>query len=93
MSQQLPRNRPVRPVKSSLTVIGYPKLARANASAALAYIYRPGARRKIAAPSHPPGRRSQNAPSNPSAAPARVSQAPSRRSDQGSGLNLMPGLT
>jgi hypothetical protein len=26
-------------VKSSLTVIGYPQLVRANASAALAYIY------------------------------------------------------
>jgi hypothetical protein len=36
-------------VKSSLTAIAYPKLIRANASAALAYIYRPAARRKIAA--------------------------------------------
>jgi hypothetical protein len=31
-----PRNRPVRLVNSSLTVIGYPKPARANASHALA---------------------------------------------------------
>jgi hypothetical protein len=36
-------------VKSSLTVIAYPELARANASATLAYIYRPALRRKIAA--------------------------------------------
>jgi uncharacterized protein len=38
-------------VKSSLTVIGHPKLARANASEALAHKYRPAARRKVAA--HP----------------------------------------
>jgi hypothetical protein len=36
-------------VKSSLTVIAYPQLARASASAALAYLYRPGRHRKIAA--------------------------------------------
>jgi hypothetical protein len=35
-------------VKSSLTVIGYLKLSRADASGALA-LYRPGARREIAA--------------------------------------------
>jgi len=36
-------------VKSSLTVISTPNLVRANASAALTYIYRPGSRRKIVA--------------------------------------------
>jgi hypothetical protein len=36
-------------VKSAPTVIGSPQLVRANASAALAYIYRPAIRRKIAA--------------------------------------------
>jgi hypothetical protein len=36
-------------VKSSLTVIACPQLAHASASAALAYLYRPGRHRKIAA--------------------------------------------
>ena len=45
-------------MKSSLTVIGYPKLVRANASATLAYIYRPGIRRKIAARLRPLSRAS-----------------------------------
>ena len=40
----------MRPVKSSLTVIRYLKLSRADASDALApYTSRPGARREIAA--------------------------------------------
>jgi hypothetical protein len=38
----------VRLVKSSLTVIGHPTLAHANASDAQAHIYRPDGRRKIA---------------------------------------------
>jgi hypothetical protein len=40
-------------VKSSLTVIGYPKLTRARVTLRWPHTYRPGSRREVAAHSRP----------------------------------------